>query len=1255
MRILRVAFIFFLISFSKSYSQEVSNNDDYWQLLFKNQREESLEKFNKNKQDNIEDYLTTKVLNNEKGVFKVSEDFIAKVSGYQDYEYYLYALWNYHFFFNNYIEEGFNNQTVDRIKQLELNSINNSTVKEALKYLKSVVYRHENKWDDYYKLNNEIKVIKNWQYCGTFENLNGSGLDTQYEPEIKAVSDVDFNANSNGHINWYNNKNFEKEAYQFYTNHSEYGAGVNYAQTFINNPLERRVVLRVGNSSLSKVWLNDVVVLENTNNGYTDLDAYNVEITLPKGNNRLLIKSADKNGIAYFIARFTDKEGNEVKDIEYSSTYKPYEKGDVLKINPISKDNSIESFFKNKVKNSPDDFFFKFCLINTYFRNSKYKESKNILLPLIKLYPNSSFLRKLLIQCYNLEKDYSSSKELKKNIEKDDEKYYLSYFYRFKDAKELFKLPIKEFEKFIGEFEESTDISLYKFSAKLLLGIRREDKSAIKKDLKYLTTKYKDWTNIVKIYVSLYTGYLNEDEQAIEVLQNLNSDYFDYGAIRSLARMYNKQNQKEKVLKLFKRQYQNISGDNVYLKDYISYLHEYKKYEESIPYIKQVLKQFPYSFLAMEYMGKALEQTGKKKEALSYYKKSLKHNGGNSSLRKKIEDLSNTKDYFDDLATSDIYEFVSDNRNKITENNYGYNYLLDETLLQLYSEGGGRRKTTYIVEITSDSGIESLKEVDLGLSGNYSITKFEIVKQNKTIVPASKSGSNIVFNNLEIGDVIYVSYESSFTSSGRFYKDYIDYFQLDSYHPTIKNAVNILVPKGKAFTHKLINGSVPYQQKQIDDYICHSWQMDDMKTLDPQEDYMPSLSDVSKYLHISTIGSWDDIANWYSDLVRPQTVINSDVKEAFNEIFPNDFSKYSEEERAQRIYYYIMENFSYSHVGFRQSGFVPQKPSKTIKSKLGDCKDFSTLYVTLAQMAGLNSHMVLILTSDYGRNSMILPSQDFNHCIAKVFIDNKPQYLELTDNNLPYKSIPTSLEGALALDIPNKKIKDVQKGIYYLDDINHSPTSIESIIEYTLGNEEHLLKIKSVLNGSINAHYASIFKEKNYEVIKTKITEDYKGRILEDFKTDTIYNIEYDLRSPSIGYTSNLVVNEKFDEIGKMKVFRLPAVNNSYNSSIISDDKRSFPIEYILYENADIYKSSYVIKLKGNEKFVEIPENQSFNFKKHNFSIKYELIKPNELFINIVGKTSKERIDSNEYYEFKVYVKSVLDAKTQLIGYKSIN
>lgn len=1252
MRVFKILLFTFFINVFVSSGQEAKIKESYWISLFQNQREQALSKFQDGNKNDISTVLINEILKQENGVFTNEKDFIKKIQTFPNFEYYLYALWNEQYFFDYYLTEGFNNKNTKNITSINLEAINNQTVKQSMRYLQSAVVQRSNNWDKFYAINTEIPAIKNWQYCGVFENLNGSGLSTEYEPEKKAFSEKGFNANSNGYVNWYTDELRSKEAYQFYSNHAEYGAGINYAQTFIENTKEQKIILKVGGSNQLKIWLNDVPVFEKTNKGITDLDAYSVELTLPKGMNRLLVKNADTDGIAYFIVRILDFNNNEIQDCQFYNNYKPYVKSTLEDLNVKQIQHSVEAFFKEKIKKDEGNFFLKHCLINTYLRNSKYKEAKEIILPLLKDYPKSSFLRNHLMTCYNKENDFTSVKELKDNIKKDDEKYYLSYIYKFENAKEFFKLPIKEFDEFMAEFSESTDLQILKHSANMMSLIRKEDKIGLKKELDYITTNYRDQLNIINIYLSLYSNYLGEEDTAIKILEEIKKDYFDYSSILKLARFYNKRNKKDKVLKLFKEQYGILKGDNIYNRDYIAYLHKYKNYKESLPIINQLLTNFPYSFRALELKGTALEQLGREKEALGYYQKALKHNGSNTILRKKIEDLEGTKDYFEKLETKNIYDFISENRNKEIKNNYGYFYLLDESLVQFYPEGGGRTQSRYVIKVTSDSGIENMKEVNLGLSGSYSITKFEIVKPDKKLVPASKSGSSLVFNNLEIGDVIYIDYESSYSNGGRFYKDHVDYFQFNSYHPIVENNLKILVPKEVPFDFKLVNGDITYKKDTEEDYIVHQWNNNNSMALPPNEDYMPSINDIATYLHVGTIQSWDEIANWYSDLVRPQIIVNSDVQNAFNKIFPNGFSQLSDNEKAKRIYYYIMENFSYSHVSFRQSGFTPQKPAKTIKSKLGDCKDFSTLYVTLAQMAELKSHLVLVLTSDYGERPMILPSQDFNHCIVKVTIEGKSQYLELTDNNMPYKAIPTSLEKATVLDIPNKWEKKVKSGIYKLENITHIPSVIESNVDYVLRESTHKMKVETILKGSINSGYASIFKEKEYDVIKTKITDTFKNRLHGDFSLDSIYDIQYKLQDSIIKYSSDLRINEKVDEIGSLKVFSIPFVSHAYESSIISEDKREYPIDYLLYENVDYYISNFKIKIDKSKKFVELPESVSLSFKKHSFKIDYKLYKENELHVKIQANTFKERITAEEYTDFKAYVKSVLDVKTKLIGYK---
>ena len=254
---------------------------------------------------------------------------------------------------------------------------------------------------------------------------------------------------------------------------------------------------------------------------------------------------------------------------------------------------------------------------------------------------------------------------------------------------------------------------------------------------------------------------------------------------------------------------------------------------------------------------------------------------------------------------------------------------------------------------------------------------------------------------------------------------------------------------------------------------------------------MPSDSDVAEYVHFSTIDSWNEISIWYSDLVRSVMEVNATVQDTFDALFPEGYKHLSEDQRAKIIYNYIRNNFTYSYVSFRQSGFVPQKPSKTIKTNLGDCKDFSTLYVTLAKKAELDANLVLVLTSDYGYNSLVLPSTDFNHCIAKVKIDGKDQFLELTDKYLPYKSLPTSLRGATALEIPLDRNDTKTYDLFKLNNLNRA-SGITKNISYIKEDKTKMVWIDSEYSGHVNSYYSSsVFAEPNAEVIKKSVT-DYR-------------------------------------------------------------------------------------------------------------------------------------------------------------------
>lgn len=1223
----------------------------FWDELLKNNREEASQIYNNANKNGIESLLIGEILREELGQFTENRKFTEAFINHPDFEYYLYALWNKSYFFDTYLTTGFNKRNKNAVQTIAKANISNIDLADAIKYLQSVVNRENNDWTTYFELNKSINAIKDWQFCGVFENLNESGLDKVYEPETKYLSNELFNASSNGYVGWYTPK-ITGEPYQFFTNHEWYGQGVNYAQTFIHAEKDTRVVLSLGSGSAFKVWLNDILIYKNTEDVTTDLNAYKIKVTIPKGENRLLIKCAEKDSGSYFIVRTLNEDGSINNTLEYSSKAVQFNKSNESELNPELIENNFEIYFRDKVKNNPDDFFYAYCLTNAYLRNSKYEEAKKVLQDFAVEYPKSSIIRKMMMIIYSAQGDVTSYNELKKNMELDDPDYYLPIVLKIRDSSELGRMTLEELKAFIDKFKSTVDNNILSFAADFLYEARKENLVELRKMLDNIIAISDDNISILLSCAPLYGNIFKEDDKTIELLESINDKHFTYQGIKTLARYYDNKKEKEKSLKILSKDLDKLSTDNTYIYEIVNKMHNYRLYKESMPYIDSALENFPYCFEFLELKGDALVKMGDNKEALLAYQKALKHNSGDNGLRKKIRDLKNEPNILNEIVIDDVYKFVEQNRGKIKSNNYGYNILNDDSNIELYSEGGGRYRFVYLYEITSNEGIESFKEYDLGLSGNYHIIKSEIIKPDGSIVPADRQGSSFVFKGLAQGDVIYLDYENSFASSGRFYKDYSDKFILDSYHPLVASSIKLVVPKGKSILYKVVNGSLEPQIKKKDEYDLYEWKVSDLSGIPQYEDYMESMIDVGRSLHVSTIPNWNEISLWYSDLVRSNVEIDAKVKEVFASLFPNGHKDLNEEERARVIYNYIKNNFTYSYVGFRQSGFVPQKPSKTIKTALGDCKDFSTLFLTLARMADLKCNLVLVLTSDNGRNDLVLPSTDFNHCIVEVNIDGKNRFLELTDKYLPFKSLPTNLRGATALEIPFNSDGKETYDLIKLDNLLRDKSFYLNDVFVNVGSEGMEMKIDTKFTGHINSYYASVLDNPNPEVVKKSIYENLYGQLDEDFTLNELTNIKRVNNDSLVQYETQVTLNKKINKIGSINIFQLPIVSNPYTSSIVSLEARQYPIEYNQYENVDEYINNYDIVIDSNMDFIEIPESKKLTFGNHIYEISYTKLKANHLKVRIYAKPSLENIEVKDYDGFKNYVKSVLEAQKEFIGYK---
>ena len=1245
--------ILFLISIQYLWTQTI--HEQIWDALLRNDRQTAIKLARTlGSKHDIESVVLGQIIRYESGQWSRDKNFYQRFVRLPDFEFYLYALKNEPYFFGNLDHnDEFNNDILENVDEFYKLKFKHPTIRLIMQDLKGTADYYRNNFKHSIEIFNAMPAISKWQYLGMFENMNHSGINIVYEPESKAKSINGYNANSNGTINWFVPASLPPGPYVHPLNMDEYGSGIFYTQTFVNNPREQDVYLRFSASDAQKVWINDVLVFENTHKErQTEFDYYTVKLHLPRGINRLLVKTTHNGS---FVMRITDQKGTTLPDLKYSDQYAPYVKSDPKMLNPILIPNEFESYFEKLAQQHPQNFFYDFMLIKTYLRNSQIEKAKALIKKHLKKFPKSSLLRTMLMKVYEIEENQDKINQLRENMINDDPYYFQSILFKLSDQKKLFQKDISQFNQELDRMEKATQIPDIIFMTKLTRAIRTQDAKLVYTllsdyiDYAEKNSKISEFVNLGFLWAENFKQMPNFKAR----LQSLANKYFHGDIISGLFRIYSNENANKQLINLAEKLHKKIPYRNDFIQVITDTYISLKKYKDALPYVDKALANFPYSFTFMETKGTILQHLNQKSEAIHWYEKALSHNSANADLRQKIRDLKGLEDPLQNFAVKDYYQYIKNNRGKIQNNNYGVNQLLEQHLVHIYKEGGYKHRRIYINEVTSDKGIERMKESNYNTNGYTVFIKSEIVKPDGTVVPANRQGGHLVFSGLEKGDVILVDVESTIAETGRFYKDFEHTFSINGFDPAKLYHLVILAPKNMHLNHITVNGPDLLKVSAYRDWNKYEWKQTDVNPLPAQEPYMPRFPDVANRIHFSSIDSWDKIAYWYRDLSHESIQYNDVVNKTFDEIFPNGYQNLSEPERAKRIYDWMHKHLSYSFVDFRQSGFIPQKPAHVIESKLGDCKDFSTLFLALGRKAGLKVNLVLVNTNDNGELNPLLPSIGFNHAIVRVMLDGQKNYLELTDKYLPFRALPTTLIHAAILEIPFDKNDDVEHGLLHLDTYPQIEATRNMNIIYTIGaNNKQTLEIDYTSSGRINSSLNHTLDEDNEEQLKKQIR-----KFFENFDDLDLQLLDYQIvnKNPSQPQSKIRVkfkINNKLKKLGGTYIIKLPLMLNPYTPDIIKLDERKYPIKYVRYENTDRYYMHYIIRLKNGKSFKAIPQSQEFSYKNHSYRARFHKVSPYELKVDISVHTPINDIPVSDYPAYKTYVQKVLENMDELIGFE---
>lgn len=562
------------------------------------------------------------------------------------------------------------------------------------------------------------------------------------------------------------------------------------------------------------------------------------------------------------------------------------------------------------------------------------------------------------------------------------------------------------------------------------------------------------------------------------------------------------------------------------------------RYKDAIDYYNKCLELAPYIGNIYGDLGQSYKELGDDSKAIENYKKDIYYNPTDYDRRKELRKLNGKAEIFSYFTQPDVYELYKNAPGGDAYPEDNSLIVLNETQRVVYDGGGSEEKHFLLIKVFNASGIDTWQEYYIQASGNQSvlIEKAEVIKKNGNKVEAEVDGLHCVFTSLEQGDAIHITYKIENYQFGKLAKHFWDKQYFSLYYPCQLNSYSLLIPPDYKFKYKITNSDLEPGREVKGDFVLYNWKMKDQESI-KYEKYMSNLTDVGAVLHISSFPDWDYISKWYYDLATTKSKSDFVVKEEAKKLFA-DSGNLSDMEKAKIIYNYIVENIHYSSVSFRQSGLIPQKASDVINTRMGDCKDVSTLFVALSKEAGLKANLILVNTRDNGLHDLELPSIDFNHCIADVTIDNKDYYVELTSDELPFSSAGYSLKKAFAL--PVNEDTSVRIKPIILDSPTRLPNTVVRKTNVTFVGNKMIVKKQNVKSGvmaySIRNIYRDIGEDARKKEMQQAIADMYPSVLL----TNLVFNEDLNTTEDSIHYEYDYEVNNVFTSISNLHLFILP-------------------------------------------------------------------------------------------------------------------
>ncbi len=271
--------------------------------------------------------------------------------------------------------------------------------------------------------------------------------------------------------------------------------------------------------------------------------------------------------------------------------------------------------------------------------------------------------------------------------------------------------------------------------------------------------------------------------------------------------------------------------------------------------------------------------------------------------------------------------------------------------------------------------------------------------------------------------------------------NYPDWTAYDHYDESVEQAsFSVVADKYFEFKYLEQNGAPKVEIKEDKNKKIHHWEVSGLPAME-HEYFSPS--EVFPTVYVAPVEfefegysgfcySWEELGAWILQLNKDRNNLSEAAKtEVVNLVkdIPDP------EERIKVLYKYMQDRTRYVSIQLGIGGLQPFDALTVERLGYGDCKALTNYMKTILEVVGIPSYYVLVNAGKSARPVLKdFPSNQFNHVLLMVPVEQDTVWLECTSQQVPYNYNGTFTDDRFALAITDDGGKLVKTPSYAVNE-----------------------------------------------------------------------------------------------------------------------------------------------------------------------------------------------------------------------------